>query len=60
MSGRAWTRDKSSMVHSQLEFTDRSTTHVGGGLDADEKLPARKRSNTMGTKTSASDASDVV
>ena len=32
MSGRAWTRDVSSMLDSRLEFTERSTTQVEAAL----------------------------
>ena len=39
-----------------LPTTDLATKHKSN----DTSVPARKRSNTMGTKTSASDASDVV
>ena len=37
VAGRAWTREKTSMIQSKLEFTDGSRTQIGGGFSANEK-----------------------
>ena len=39
ITGRAWTRDPSTMfgVGTRLEFTDRSTTRVGGSDKSDDE-----------------------
>ncbi|EJF62039.1 hypothetical protein BD309DRAFT_1066392 [Dichomitus squalens] len=37
VAGRAWTREKSTMIQSKLEFTDASRTQFGGSSAANEK-----------------------
>ena len=52
ITGRAWTRDPSTMFGTRLEFSDRSTTRVAGGSDTqdDEKY-------TLGSPVSVSSPS---
>ena len=37
VAGRAWTREKTSMIQSKLEFTDGSRTQIGGGQSTNDK-----------------------
>ena len=56
MSGRAWTREKSSMIGTKLEFTDRSTTQIG---TVDEKMRTR-RTDTAVTGSASNSSSERV
>ena len=62
MRGRAWTRDKSSMVGSKLEFTARSTTHVGTDIEDEKAGAGRMNTDITGTlsNTSSERAGEIV
>ncbi|KAH9934013.1 uncharacterized protein BXZ73DRAFT_100853 [Epithele typhae] len=61
MSGRAWTREKSSMVGTKLEFTGRSTTQIGAESSVDhEKKQAPRRAETNLTSVASKGSSEHV
>lgn len=58
VSGRAWTRDKSSMIGSQLEFTGRSTTRIDN--EDDEKNEKDSHHSHVMTSSGSVDSSSKI
>ena len=55
VAGRAWTREKTSMIQSKLEFTDGSRTQIEGSHSTNEKSD-----HVLVTSRSHTSSEDVV